>query len=302
MHEARTDVPQRWLAAFVVAVLSSCSAEVRIPPGDDGGDPEGGSTSSSTLPSGGESSSPSTGGSTSSGSGGSPPDTDAETLVKEQCPIVAAESHFCVTLGYPSTLYAIGADSGDTCYLGEVDSVESIDVSSLAVVGSSVHGCSYGVGLWRAPLLGGTADVLPVDCRALTDYGGGFLLAEQASPDLVFHYPDFESMGMGGALEAITVDPQFSRIATQGETLFTAWHSTDTVQVEDLPSSTELPSLLLEGFDDWVDGISVTSDGKLFVLSSETLFGFESATGAQLTATGIDTSLTTLSALYCWAN
>ena len=143
---------------------------------------------------------------------------------------------------------------------------------------------------------------LQIACEAVTEYQGGFLLSDSANLDILFHYPDFESMGSGGALEAFRVDPQFSRLSTRGDTLFTAWHSTNTVQVEDLPSESAMPSLLLEGFDDWVDGMSATSDGRLYVLSSETIFAFDVTTGEQLLQMGLPTSGTPLTTLHCWTN
>jgi hypothetical protein len=296
------------LAGFGLGTLS-CGADVRIPDGDDDG--SGGSMSTTTSAAGGESSSTSAaggapatsaGGSSTSGSGGSEPEGEAEELVKAQCPDVGAEKHFCVTLGYPNTIYALAPDTGDICYLGEIEDFGSASVSSIAVVGANVHGCDNDEGVWRAHVLGGPVELLQIGCEAVTEYEGGFLLADGENQGLLLHYADFESMGSGGALQTFSVDPQFSRISTRGDTLFTAWHSTNTVQVEDLPSEIAMPSLLLEGFDDWVDGMSATSDGRLYVLSSETIFAFDVATGEQVLQTGIPSSGTPLTTLHCWAN
>jgi hypothetical protein len=290
--------------AAVALAVTACGADVRITDGsDDGSSGDGGGGSVVTPPSGGDSSSTSAaGGSSTTGSGGAEPESEAEALVKAQCPDVGAEAHFCVTLGYPNTLYALAPDSGDVCYLGAIDDLEGADVSSIAVVGPNVHGCSYGEGVWRASVLGGPSELLPIACEALTAYQGGFLLADGESLDLLFHYGDFESIGAGAALEAFSVDPQFSRISTREGTLFTAWHSTDMVQVADLPSATELPDLLLEGFDDWVDGMSATADGRLYVLSSESIYAFDVATGELLLQTSIPSSGTPLTTLHCWTN
>jgi hypothetical protein len=297
------------VSAFALAAcVSACGAEVRIPGSDDDGtdgSSDDGDGSISTAAAGGQSSSTSAaGGSSTSGSGGSEPESEAAALVKAQCPDVGAQAHFCVTLGYPNTLYALGPDTGDVCYLGAIDDIEGNDVSSIAVVGPDVHGCSYGVGVWRAPVLGGPADVIPIDCLALTAYQGGFLLAggSNADPGQLLHFADFESIASGMPLETFTVDPQFSRISTRGSSLYTAWHSTDTVQVQDLPSATQLPSLLLEGFDDWVDGMSTTSDGRLYLLSTESIVVFDVATGEQLQQIGINSVLTPLTTLHCWSN
>lgn len=283
----------------------SCGADVRVVDDDDGG---GGSVS--TSPKGGESSvsasggapTTSSGGESTGGSGGNEPEGEAEALIKAQCPDVGAEAHFCVTLGYPNTLYAVGPDSGSVCYLGEIEDFGSSDVSSIAVVGPSVHGCSYGLGVWRAPVLGGPVEVLPVECEALTEYQGGFLLQPEVSEDNLRHYADFESVGTDTPLETFWVDGNYSRISTRGDTLFTAWHATDTVDVAALPSGSPLATLSLEGFDDWIDGMSATSDGRLYVLSVETVIAFDVATGEQLQQVNIPTSGTPLSALHCWTN
>lgn len=291
------------LGAAIALNTFSCGADVRFSDDDGvGGDGALGGTTSA-APSGGESSSTSAaGGSSTTGSGGSEPESEAEMLVKSQCPDVGAEPHFCVTLGYPNTLYALGPDTGSVCYLGEIDKFVGSDVSSIAVVGPNVHGCSYDVGVWRASVLGGPTEILPIGCEALTGYQGGFLLAGASNQDLLFHYADFESIGSESPMDTFSVASQFSRISTRNGTLFTAWHSTDTVKLMDLPSSTEMPDLLLEGFDDWVDGMSATADGRLYVLSSESIYAFDVATGEQLLQTAIPTSGTPLTTLHCWSN
>lgn len=294
--------------ALVILGTVACGANVRITDDDDG---SGGSVTTSpkggesvVSPVGGASSTSASGGATSTGSGGSEPDPDdeAEALVKAQCPDVGAEQHFCVMLGYPNTLFAVGPDSGSLCYLGEIQGFGSSEVSSIAVVGPNVHGCVNAQQAWRAPVLGGQVELLTTPCEALTEYQGGFLLQTEVSDDNLRHYADFESVGTDTPLETFWVDGNYSRISTRGDTLFTAWHATDTVDVAALPSGSPLASLSLEGFDDWIDGMSATSDGRLYVLSVETVIAFDVATGEQLQQVNIPTSGTPLSALHCWTN
>ncbi len=296
----------RWLtvrlgcaAALVLGTLS-CDAEVRIPDDDDGGGSTSaaGGESSSTSSAGGA---PTTGAGGSGGSGGSEP--DAEALVKAQCPEVGAESHFCVTVSYPGTLYAVGPDTGNICYLGTIGGLEGEGVSSIAVVGPNVHGCSHNVGVWRAPVLGGAAEILPIDCGALTGYQGGFLLGGEPYANLIRHYADFESVGSDSELQSFDIEPKTSMTARQG-TLFTAGFSTGQLNVYDLPSSTELPDLELEDFAQEIDGISVTSDGRLYVLSNgASIFAFDATTGEQLQQkSNVPTPDSLLTTLHCWTN
>jgi hypothetical protein len=283
-------------AALTLGTLS-CGAQVRIP--DDDEDAGSGGATSAV---GGAPTTSAAGGSSTGGSGGGEPEADAEALVKAQCPEVGAEAHFCVTLSSPdNTLYAVSPDSGSLCYLGTIGGLEGGGVSSIAVVGPNVHGCSHNLGVWRAPVLGGPAEVLPMECGALTGYQGGFLLSGLTSQNTLRHYASFESLGSGSALQSFDLDTDHSKTVRQ-DTLFTAWSSGDKIQLNDLPSSTPLPDLYLEGFYEWIDGISATSDSRLYLLSNGNIFAFDVATGEPLQQTYIPTESNSLSTLHCWTN
>ena len=280
--------------------LTACMAEVRFDEPGDGGGPTSGSSA------GGNSGSATAGttisvGTSSAGTSGSGGETgqEAAALVAEQCPDVAAEAHFCLTLNYPNQLYAVGPDTGNFCHLGDVDGLSGGgDMSSIAVIGPYVHGCSYDQGVWRAPVLGGAADILDVECEALTEYQGGVLL--QSAPfETLEHYDSFESMAGGMPVQSLQVDGQFTRITMRGDTLYAAWHSTNLIERHLLPTG-DLEPLSLDPFDDWINGMSVTSDGRIYVNSIDRMVGFDVDTGAQLQVADVELGL--LRGLHCWSN
>jgi hypothetical protein len=262
--------------------------------GDDAaaGSPSGGSTGTGTGPG------------TGSGTGSGTAPDEAAAVVAAECPNIAAEPHYCLTFGYPDTVWAVGPDTGNLCQIGTITKEVAYDVSSVAIAGTNVHGCGYDIGVWRASITGGPADVLQVECTALTGYQGGFLRASIDGSGLVDHYATFEDIADGKVTEVYKVDPQFSRMSTRGNTLFTAWHSTNLIQVYELPGSTPQPSLILDGFDDWVNGMSATADGRLYILSSgNRIVAFDVASGKliqEVNTDGIPGGL--LAALHCWSN
>ena len=71
-------------------------------------------------------------------------------------------------------------------------------------------------------------------------------------------------------------------MTVNGDLLYSAWHSTDEVLVNSLPTGEELPSIHLEGYDTWIWGMSVTDEGLLCIANRGTITVFDVNTGAQL--------------------
>jgi hypothetical protein len=295
------------LTAGAVLGTVSCGGIVEIEDATGGaggtgtGTDPGTGTSSSTDPGTGTGTSSSTGPGTDTGTA---PD-EAAALVAQKCPDIAAEPHYCLTFGYPDEVWAVGPDTGHLCEIGTIAKEVVSDLSSVAVVGTNAHGCGYDIGAWRASILGGPAEIQPMECTAITGYQGGFLLYSIFDfQNNVKRYASFEDIGTGKVAESYTIDSNFSRMTTRGDILFTAWHSTGTIDVFELPSATPQPSLTLEGFDDWVDGMSATADGRLYILSSQNrILAFDVGTGEQLQEVFTDeVPGGLLAALHCWSN
>lgn len=244
----------------------------------------------------------STGSGAGSGSGGSSLD-DAAAVVAAKCPDVAAEPHFCITLGYPNTVWAVGPDTGHLCPIGTLSEEVVSDISSIAVVGTRIHGCGYDIGTWRASILGGPPEILNVPCAAITGYQGGFLHVSAELDGFIDHYATFEDIQAGAVIETFSVEAFFSRISARESTLYTAWHSTDTIDRYTLPSAAPLAPLLPAGFDDWVNGMSVTQDGRLYILSSgNRIEAFDSNGNLLQTVNTDDIPGGLMAALHCWSN
>ena len=77
-------------------------------------------------------------------------------------------------------------------------------------------------------------------------------------------YASFEDAVAGNALP-LDFAVNASRVNVRGDTVFAAWHSTDTIQQYGMPDGTEGALIHLQDYDTWVQGLSVTDDDLLVV-------------------------------------
>jgi len=261
-------------AAFAVVFgLSACESEVNVEP--SGGAPGGGTS-----------------------------DEDAAALVKEKCPNIAAQPHYCVTVSLGGWIRALGPDTGDTCDLGQIDLSGATDLSSIAVLGTKIHGASYGLGVFRAEITGGPVEVVSVEATAITEYQGGLLLDATSNPSALEHHTSFATIKSNEPLALLSIEGQFSRISTRGNTLYTAWHSASLVDVFELPSGVKKGSIQLEGEGDWIFGMSATQDGRIYLVrSGELIAAYDLETGKKLQEIGMSGAPGgSFSGLHCWSN
>lgn len=256
--------------------LSACGGNVVVDPAEDTGTGGQGSPTSS----GSNTSATATGTSTSTGTGGS----GGSGLIEQLCPDVAAEAHHCVSIGF-GRLVLVGADTGNTCELTELDISPSNDWSSIALRADHVYVC-MGASLLQIAIVDGSVNEAAISCGAVTSYQGGLLIKPSQSQGPVkelYHYASFEDVLTNTPSQILAIEDGNTRMTARGNTLFTAWHAGTDVSLFSLPSGEPLMPLFLQGFDDWFNGLSATDDDRFIVLSSgNRLATFDSASGALL--------------------
>ncbi len=122
-----------------------------------------------------------------------------------------------------------------------------------------------------------------IDSTITTD--GTHLVAFCNQREDVCRYASFDDLVARTAIGHIPFEAHGSRLAANEDRIFTAWHATDEVTVLDGADGAILDTLLLEDWDDWVQGMVVVGD-SLYLLNSvvdPVLIGrFDLSTGARL--------------------
>lgn len=206
------------------------------------------------------------------------------------CDDVRAEAHFCLGFG-PGELVLLGLDSHETCAGPRVEGGDDDGPAgpSVAWIDDHLYACpdvEQSTTVFGVSLVDGSWERATTSCTAVTEWRCGLLLLPWASR----HVDQYETFGAVKAGE-ITAAPAIgeilaSRMTTQGDLLYTAWHSTDQIGVYAMPEGTPLEPIQPEGFDTWVDGLSVTEDGLLVLATNvegtePEVHVFEAASGAE---------------------
>ena len=204
-----------------------------------------------------------------------------------------AESHYCMTL-VETGAALLGLESGNLCLIGPQTSVLTaygLGADSIAWQDDYVYMCNpqSGIsGLLQFSLLEGSWDVAPLDhCIGVATWKDGLLVMEtphEGPGDQLIYYESFEDAQQENGLH-LFIDVHASRHTVLGNTLYTAWHSTDEVEVYSLPDGTVEGTIQLEGYDNWVQGMSVTEDGLLVLnawFPEERVVIFDVESGEQL--------------------
>ncbi len=214
---------------------------------------------------------------------------DGDTVEFEMCPVVTAESVYCVT-SIGSGLAIFGVDSGMVCDLGV--QLGGTNVTSLGWIGDDVYGCVDGDGsgageLTRINLASGVLDVSELLCRAAADLDGKILtLPPSGFPGTLEQYDSFADAMMGNST-SIDFSPSASRITASADTIYGAWHATDVLQRYSVSSEAELPDLMLQGYDGWVQGMSQVGDRFFIRTWQSNVLEFNATTGAQVQEIGL---------------
>ena len=197
------------------------------------------------------------------------------------CPDVFADAHVCLTAGTEGILL-VGLESGTTCQYAPVGLPPM--TTSLAWIGDDLFGCDQEQTMQHISLTEGTVQATLTTCGAVTAFQGGlfFLPPRGGDPDM----PEgsmYLAHGLQHAecdvFDVYDVTTRNSRIATQGLTLYSSWHAIDRIEGTGIDGG-EPGEIVLQDYNDWIMGISVTDDGLLVILGGlgdQRLLTFDSA-------------------------
>ncbi len=224
------------------------------------------------------------------------------------CESVAAESHFCLTL-LERGIGLLGLDTGTICPLGKAEdllySMHGYVHSTgwrdgdlfVCVDHPSIHG------LMRFSLIDDSWETAPVLCEAVATWHDALLVlpAGRVPPDAgLVHFASFDD-ARDGVGEDWRWAPRGVRMVAHDDLLFAARHSTSEIDVHRLPGGGRLRTVTLEGYDDWIWGMSVTDDGLLVVTPGRAagpVSSFDVETGAARGSVIIDQMI---AGLACFA-
>ncbi len=210
-------------------------------------------------------------------------DLPAEQIAFPGCEAVTQERQYCLTIagGGPAV---VGLETGNVCPLSSSAPSVGVDVSSLAWRGEAMYACDYEQGLVRVSLLDGSAEIAQVPCSAVTDDGGRLLVTSEPFGDGLYVYPSYTDLLNGDPSTILNVGWN-SRMTAHGGRLYSAWHSTNTIDVYDLTTNQPLPPIVLADYDGWILGMAVTDNGELVISGDswgDTLYVFDVPTGTKL--------------------
>jgi hypothetical protein len=200
------------------------------------------------------------------------------------------ESGYCLTTTYEGVAL-LGLDSGSVCPVTATSApITSASHHSIAWRGELMYACPYGAGLLRISLRDGQWESASLPCEAVAAHGDDILVLLSSigipfSSDNLYAYPSYDALLSGAFDRALDVGWESTRMTVHGDTFYGAWHATDSVNLVDLASGQSQGVLTLEGYDDWILGMSVTDDGRLIVTgpdSGSTVVVFDVNTGRRL--------------------
>jgi hypothetical protein len=165
---------------------------------------------------------------------------------------------------------------------------------TLAWRGEAVYACQYGAGLVRASLTDGEVEIGQMPCTAVAVDDDGHLLVAASSRDGPGPYGmrmslyAFDSWRDALAGRPVATYPGVKlrnreRLTVRDGILYSAWHSTDTIDRMRLSTGEALEPVLLEGYDGGILGLSVTADGRMVIpgeSSGSSVQVFDAASGA----------------------
>jgi hypothetical protein len=190
--------------------------------------------------------------------------------------------------------------TGAQCTMAGIQTSDLTIPTSLTVLGNHAYVCDFSGDLLEVSIDTGAVTVAPSSCTAVTTWSGGLLVKNQFIAESLELYSTFEDVMNGTPAQIIMTQDSNTRMTAQDDTLFTSWHAGSQIDRLSLPSGDPLMPILLQGFDDWVHGMWVTSDGRLIIISSDSIFTFDIASG-QITNVAPKGGVL-LFGLFCWTN
>ncbi|QRK08437.1 hypothetical protein JQX13_52465 [Archangium violaceum] len=217
-----------------------------------------------------------------------------EPMLPAACAEFASESAYCLTLngGMPTVL---GLDSGRICSSGVPAQLSNLSsVSSWAWQGDYTYACIRERGLARVSLVDGSVDIAPIACQAVSTHREGLLLLldyDGKNTSLLGALAQFDSFEAAARREAsCLLDTRLhaSHMAVRGDQGYFARHVAGEILTARLGQAEAPQELPLQGYDDWIQGMHATDDGRLIILGPDRatnttrLFLFELSSGEAL--------------------
>ena len=223
------------------------------------------------------------------------------------CDSIMMEDWYCYSVILESSyryVGLVGGQTGDLCEIAPAPS--SIYTNSIAVLGDEAVICSSDQ-VCSVSLTNGTHQMVDfyaeygASCKSVAAWGSELLLMPTASMaayiDLLFVFPSFAGIS-SHSYSSLSINTHASRITVAGDDMYSAWHSANEVDINPLPSGAPETTLTLDGYDDWIWGMSVTDDGLLFISGNDgDLYLFDAATGNQQGV--VTTAASSLGGLFC---
>jgi WD40 repeat protein len=216
-----------------------------------------------------------------------------ESLAREDvafpgCEAVTAENQYCVTTT-SGVVALLGLDSGEVCPLASTSAGVGYPLAtSIAWRGEIMYACT-GAGLVRISLRDGAWEAAQLSCGGVAEYDGGLLLSGSITDSSSWlsplrGYPDYEAVLNEEVDRTFNAGIGATVFTVDGDTFYSAWHSTDTINLADLSTDAPRGSIPLDGYDGWILGMSVTG-GQLVISGDvwgDTVRIFDAQTGEHL--------------------
>jgi|GEM_PF-5453634 len=262
----------------------------------------GGSTSSDTV---GSETGVLTGSAMGSESGASESSSGDTGSISEDCSSIDLENETClaiaIDLGQGSYVVRVGLDSGNACKVATLDwDLRLPDISSLVHQGEWLYTCATTV--FRMSLADGSTDDSGIACNAVVGFDGKLLVKRTNVDSDLYAFDSFEALMADSPSTMYPLTYMGSRLVIHEGSLYAAWHSTSTIDVHAFPSGELTRTIMLEGFDDWVDGMARLGSGSLAVLAQRTqerIASFDPETGQSHGDISVQSSLGILYGLAC---
>jgi hypothetical protein len=202
------------------------------------------------------------------------------------CPDVLAESAHCLTVDGGS-LSLLGLDSGRQCAAVSTDAPFGYDSHSIAWHGEILYACGSD-GLMRVSLRDGSWESAQLPCNAVSTRGTQIVVMPSLLDPLnhgfggpLLEYPDYEAILRGAPDLLPSAGLGIERMTVHGDLVYTAWHSTNTIDVGDLVTGQSREPITLDGYDGWILGMAVTDANELVVTGEGALMVFDADTGTR---------------------
>lgn len=186
------------------------------------------------------------------------------------------------------SITAIDALSGETCATIPTELTELDRQTGIAWLGDYLYWCDHGESgsggaLTRKHLVTGRIERAYQYCSGVSSYDGRLVLHQGIGRELTV-FEDFWSAQCGSPTQTLG-SMQASNFTIADNKLFAARHAGSEVEVYQLPDMTASETIVLEGYDDWIDGIATLGKDEVLILNNNReagIWGFSTEDGSRV--------------------